>query len=114
MLLLVNIGLKTSREYHTPLLYIEDAGRYIAVASNAGDPRNPGWWLNLQARSEAIVRIGREYVPVRWHRASEDEEADLWPKLEKSYAFYPQYREKAGRPIPIVIFERLEKPPGPP
>jgi deazaflavin-dependent oxidoreductase (nitroreductase family) len=107
MLLLVNTGRKTGCEYQTPLLYIEDAGRFIVVASNAGDPRDPAWWLNLQARPEAVVQISRERVPVRWHKASEAEAADLWPKLEKSYAFYPQYREKAGREIPIVVFERL-------
>jgi deazaflavin-dependent oxidoreductase (nitroreductase family) len=106
MLLLFTVGRKTSREYRTPLLYIEDAGRYIVVASNAGDARDPSWWLNMQARPEAVIQVDHQQVAVRWRQADEAEAAELWPKLTDSYAFFPQYREKAGRDIPIVILER--------
>jgi deazaflavin-dependent oxidoreductase (nitroreductase family) len=107
MLMLVNIGRKSGREYHTPLLYIEDAGRFVVVASNAGDPRDPAWWLNLQARPEALIQRGRERIAVRWRRADEAEDAELWSKLTQAYAFFPQYREKAGRDIPVVILEPI-------
>jgi deazaflavin-dependent oxidoreductase (nitroreductase family) len=106
MLLLFTIGRKTSREYKTPLLYIEDAGRWIVVASNAGDPRDPAWWLNLQARPEAVIQVDHQEITVRWRQATAEDSSDLWPKLSQSYAYYPQYREKAGREIPIVILER--------
>jgi deazaflavin-dependent oxidoreductase (nitroreductase family) len=107
MLMLVNIGRKSGREYHTPLLYIEDAGRFVVVASNAGDPRDPAWWLNLQARPEAVIQRGRERITVRWRRADEAEDAELWSKLTQAYAFFPQYREKACRDIPVVILEPI-------
>jgi deazaflavin-dependent oxidoreductase (nitroreductase family) len=106
MLLLVTVGRKSGRVRKTPLLYIEDAGRFIVVASNAGDSRDPAWWLNLQAKPTAQAQIGRERIEVRWRRASAAESEALWPKLTESYAFYPRYREKAGREIPIVILER--------
>jgi len=106
MLLLVTVGRKSGREYRTPLLCIEDAGRLIVVASNGGDPRDPSWWLNLQARPDASVQNGRERFAVTWRKADEAEDADLWAKLTKAYAFFPQYREKASREIPIVILER--------
>ncbi len=108
MLLLVNIGRKSGREYQTPLLHIEDAGRWLVVASNGGDPRDPAWWLNLQARPEAAIQLGRERIAVQWRKATDAEDADLWSKLTKSYAFFPQYRENASREIPIVILERVE------
>lgn len=106
MLLLEHVGRRSGRAYRTPLLYIEDAGRWIVAPSNAGDPRDPAWWLNLQARPEATIQLGRERIAVRWRKAHDAEDADLWSKLTQSYAFYPQYREKAGREIPIVVLER--------
>jgi deazaflavin-dependent oxidoreductase (nitroreductase family) len=106
MLLLVTTGRKSGREYQTPLLCIEDAGRFIVVASNGGDPRDPAWWLNLQARPEAMIQSGRERIAVKWRKAEGSEDADLWAKLTKAYAFFPQYREKAGREVPVVILER--------
>jgi deazaflavin-dependent oxidoreductase (nitroreductase family) len=106
MLLLVHVGRKSGREFQTPLLHIEDAGRWIVVPSNGGDPRDPAWWMNLQARPEAAIQLGRERIAVRWRKAAEAEDAELWSKLTQVYAFFPQYREKAGREIPIVILER--------
>jgi deazaflavin-dependent oxidoreductase (nitroreductase family) len=107
MLLLVTTGRKSGREFKTPLLCIEDGDRFIVVASNAGDRREPSWWLNLQARPEATIHFARERIRVRWRRADTAEAEALWPKLTESYAHFPQYQKKAGREIPIVILERV-------
>jgi deazaflavin-dependent oxidoreductase (nitroreductase family) len=108
MLLLITVGRKSGQLRRTPLLYIVDAGRCIVVASNAGDPRDPAWWLNLQAKPSAQAQIGRERVEVTWRKADAAESDELWPKLTESYPFYPRYRERAGREIPIVILEPAE------
>jgi deazaflavin-dependent oxidoreductase (nitroreductase family) len=103
MLLLENVGRKSGTRRVTPLLFAENEGRYLVVASNAGDDRNPAWWLNLQARPEAAVRVRGKRVPVKARAASSEEEADLWPVLDASYRYYPEYRARAKRSIPIVI-----------
>ena len=74
--------------------------------SNAGDDRDPAWWLSLQARPEARIQVGRELVDVKARPASPTESEYLWPGLEAAYPYYPEYRERAAREIPIVILER--------
>lgn len=105
MLLLENVGRKSGATRLTPLLFVEDAGRYVVVASNAGDDHNPAWWLNLQARPNAAVKVRGERVAVKAHRAGPDEAAVLWPKFESAYKYYADYRARTSRDIPIVILE---------
>ena len=109
MLLITNIGRKTGKERVTPLLYVEDhegAGvRWIVVASNAGDDRDPAWWLNVQSRPDTTIQIGSTHHDVRARRASPDEVEQLWPKLVSAYRYYDDYRERTPRDIPVVILE---------
>ena len=77
------------------------------LASNMGDARFPGWWYNLQASPEAGVRAGRRRVRVRARRAGPEEEERLWPRLEEVYSYYPDYRARAGREVPIVMLEPI-------
>lgn len=105
MLLLENVGRKSGAKRLTPLLFVEDSGRYVVVASNAGDDRNPSWWLNLQARPDATVTVRGTRVEVKAHRAGPDETEVLWPRLEAAYKHYSEYRARTDREIPIVILE---------
>jgi deazaflavin-dependent oxidoreductase (nitroreductase family) len=109
MLLLENVGRKSGELRRTPLLYIEDAGRWIVVASNMGDPKPPAWWLNLQARPESRIRVGPAFHEVRARQAEPVEAADLWPKLDSYYPSYADYRAKVEREIPVVILEPRER-----
>ena len=107
VLLLTSVGRRSGLPRVTPLLYVPDEKGYIVIASNAGDERDPAWWLNLRARPEARVQAGREACAVRAREASPEEDARLWPKLVASYRFYTRYRARATRRIPIVILERV-------
>jgi deazaflavin-dependent oxidoreductase (nitroreductase family) len=104
-LLLEHTGRRTGRRRTAPLLYLQDAGRFVVVASNAGDARAPAWWRNLEARPVAWVQVGRRRVEVRARPATQDEEARLWPGLLRAWPSYRRYRERAGRHIPVVLLE---------
>ncbi|MDH3687500.1 MAG: nitroreductase family deazaflavin-dependent oxidoreductase [Myxococcales bacterium] len=104
-LLLEHVGRKTGAARKTPLLYIENGGRFLVAASNAGDPREPAWWLNLKSRPEAQVRLGRRTLAVKARAAEPEEQARLWPLLCESYSYFDRYRERAGRDIPVVLLE---------
>lgn len=106
MLLLFNTGRRTGRERKTPLLYVEDGDRWVVVATNAGNDRHPAWWYNLSSRPRAKIQVGSEKVDVTWRQATADECETLWPKLTQSYRFYPEYRKRVQREIPVVILER--------
>lgn len=107
-LLLRHRGRRSGRRYETPLLYVEDRGSFVVTASNAGDPSNPHWFLNLQHHPEVEVQVERRWIPVKARRAGAAEREALWAKLTEAYRFYPRYQERAEREIPVIILEPQE------
>lgn len=104
-LLLEHVGRKSGLQRTTPILYVEDEGRFILAASNAGQDRHPAWWLNLQAHPEVHVQAGRRRVAVKARRASVEEETRLWPILGASWRWFDDYKAGTDREIPVVILE---------
>jgi deazaflavin-dependent oxidoreductase (nitroreductase family) len=107
-LLLSHTGRRSGVLRHTPLLCIEDEGRWIVVGSNGGDDRPPAWWLNLQNHPEVEILYFRDRIAVKARAASESEYEVLWAKLLKAYSFYDAYRTRTDRKIPVVVLERCE------
>jgi deazaflavin-dependent oxidoreductase (nitroreductase family) len=105
MLLLATIGRKTGRAREVPLLTVPDDDAWIVVASNAGDDRPPAWWLNLQARPEAEIRVAGQRRAVRARLAGPDERPRLWAKVIASHSGYAAYETRTTRPIPVVLLE---------
>src|SRR5215469_1653939 len=61
VVVVTNIGAKTGMVRKTPLMRVEHQGRYAAVASMGGAPKNPVWYYNLRANPRVEVQDG----PVR-------------------------------------------------
>ena len=93
------------------LSYLPAEGAFVVVASNAGATYAPAWWLNLEARPEAIVEVPGRTVPVRARAAAAAERAGLWQRLVARNAGYERYAESAAREIPIVILEPIAEEP---
>lgn len=85
---------------------MEDAARWILVASNGGSDDHPAWWLNLRANPEATIEVGRETIPVTAQLAQGDERAQLWSRLTRYNPVYASYQKITDRRIPVVILER--------
>src|SRR5262245_56133596 len=62
-LLLTTAGRKTGQARRTPLIYGEDAGRYLLVASKGGSPDHPAWYYNLAADPNVLVQIKGDVFP---------------------------------------------------
>lgn len=77
----------------------------VLVASQAGLPNNPQWYLNLVANPQAQVQIDKERWPVTARVADPEERAVLWPKLVELYADYDTYQAWTDRIIPVVILD---------
>jgi deazaflavin-dependent oxidoreductase (nitroreductase family) len=108
VLLLVTTGRKSGQRRTTVLLYLEDRGRYVIVASNGGTATHPMWWLNLQADPEATVDVGGRKTYVRATEARGEEKARLWQRLVRMYPSYEDYQKRTDREIPVVILEPIE------
>jgi F420H(2)-dependent quinone reductase len=107
VLLLTTIGRKSGQRRTTPLMYLEDGGDIVVVASNSGDDRDPGWWRNLKAHPEATVQFKRARLTVRAQRATAEEKARIWPELTAKNADYDEYAKRTTRDIPMVILKRV-------
>ena len=103
VLLLTTTGRKSGKQHTLPLLYLEDAGRYVVIASVGGAPKHPAWYLNLLADPSATIEIGRRRFTVTARTASAEERSRLWPLAVQMYAGYDAYKAKTTREIPVVI-----------
>src|SRR5262245_53830854 len=77
-LILTTSGRRSGEPRSTPLIFGEDAGRYAIVASFAGLPRHPAWYLNLAANPDVHVQVKGERFAARARTAAGDERARLW------------------------------------
>ena len=103
ILLLTVTGRKSGRTHTTPLIYLQDGDNFVIVGSVGGSDKHPAWFLNLRARPEAEVLVGRTRTRVRAEVANDEERARLWPQLVKLYSNYDEYQKKTSRRIPVVI-----------
>jgi deazaflavin-dependent oxidoreductase (nitroreductase family) len=104
-LLLTTKGRRSGQPRTVPLAYIEDAGRYVVVASNGGADRPPAWWVNLRHEPAAVVEIGSRRIAVIARETTDDERGRLWPLLKQGNPFYGQYEQITARRIPVVVLE---------
>jgi F420H(2)-dependent quinone reductase len=105
VLTLRTTGRRSGQRRDAPTFYLKDADNYAIVASNAGAPRAPAWWLNLQAEPDAEVLVRGTTQLVRARPASDSETTALWPRFVEMYAGYDYYRSIATRELPVVILE---------
>jgi deazaflavin-dependent oxidoreductase (nitroreductase family) len=109
-LLLTTRGRRSGTLRRTALMYGEDAGRYLLVASNGGSATHPAWYLNLTANPEVEVQIKNERFAARAHTASAAERQVLWKVVSDLFPTYDRYLKtaaKKGREIPLIILERI-------
>ena len=98
-------GRRTGKVRTTPLVYLRDDDRVVVVASQAGRPRHPLWFRNLEADPEVTVQIKGDRRPMLARTASPPERAELWPRLVDLYSDYDSYQSWTDREIPVVIIE---------
>jgi deazaflavin-dependent oxidoreductase (nitroreductase family) len=106
-LVLTTTGRKTGEERKFALIYQEVGGDYVIVASKGGDPKHPGWYLNLEANPEVKVQVKADKFTAKARTASGEERAKLWPVMTKVWPQYDRYQTKTDREIPVVVLERV-------
>jgi deazaflavin-dependent oxidoreductase (nitroreductase family) len=102
LLLLTTTGRKTGKPRTTPLLYLDDDGRWIVVASNGGADWEPGWWLNLRAGGTGTVEIGGRTTTVTGAEVQEPERAGVYQRLLDHVFDYDSYQRSVSRRLAVV------------
>ena len=105
VLLLTTQGRRSGEPKTVPLIFVPDGESYVVVASLAGAPQHPAWYLNLQAEPRVQVQVKGEVFDAIARTASAAERARLWPKAVQAWPQYDDYQAKTSREIPVVVLE---------
>ncbi|MCL4110202.1 UNVERIFIED_CONTAM: hypothetical protein GTU68_026722 [Idotea baltica] len=107
-LLLTTTGRKSGKQLPIPLIYRPTGdGGYCVIASKGGAPAHPAWYLNLDSRPEAQLKVANEEFSARARVAEGAERERLWAVMVDYYAPYTDYQVSADpRQIPVVVFDR--------
>jgi deazaflavin-dependent oxidoreductase (nitroreductase family) len=105
VVILTMTGATSGKVRKTPVLRIEHDGIYLAVASNGGAPSHPAWYHNLIAHPEVRLQDGAQVHSLRAREVFGQEKAQAWKLAESRWPYFPDYRAKAGREIPILLLE---------
>ena len=105
-LLLTTTGRKSGDKIQTPLIYGENDGRYLLVASMGGAPKHPAWYLNLDADKSVSIQVMGDKFEAKARTANAEEKPALWEQMAKLFPNYTEYQGKTTREIPVVIIER--------
>lgn len=78
---LTTTGRRSGQPRRVIIGYIEDGPNLVALAMNGWDEGHPAWWLNLNTRPDARVRLAH-HVPraVRAREATGAERDRLWQR----------------------------------
>jgi deazaflavin-dependent oxidoreductase (nitroreductase family) len=104
--LLRTIGRKTGHEHKVALpTWLDPGGQRVVVASFAGAPAHPSWFVNMsdrQANPEVLCRVqGGQFWSVP-EILEGDERDRIWALLVADRAWYDDYQAKTDRKIPLV------------
>lgn len=107
VLLMTTVGRKSGIERTQPLYYLEDGGRVILVASNAGTESDPAWLLNMQAKPNVLVNINGLENRMSGHVATAEEKSELWPKLTAMFPKWQMMEDRSERSFKVAILEPI-------
>jgi deazaflavin-dependent oxidoreductase (nitroreductase family) len=107
LLLLHTTGAKSGKERVNPLVTFEDGDRLVIIASKSGAPSSPDWYYNVLANPEVGVEFGTKKFQAQAMVTSEPERTELYEKMESKFSTFTDYKQKAGRVIPVLTLSRL-------
>jgi deazaflavin-dependent oxidoreductase (nitroreductase family) len=104
ILLLTVRGRKSGQLRTVPLLYTPNGDdTFIVVASKAGEPENPAWYLNVRESPDVEIEVGGRRLAMRAHELEGEEREALFAKASASYPGYSVYQARVERQIPVIL-----------
>lgn len=102
---LTTIGAKTGKLRTSPLLGLMDGNKIALIASGFGHAHNPGWYFNLKAHPECVVRFNGMTKTFIARETDGDECEKYWQLALSYYAGYEKYRARVRRKIPVMVLD---------
>ncbi|WP_156687999.1 nitroreductase family deazaflavin-dependent oxidoreductase [Mycobacterium sp. Marseille-P9652] len=101
--LVTTTGAKSGQQRVQPLVLIEDGDGLLAIGSNYGREKHPGWSANLLAHPDCTVEFKGPPKPYRAELLTGEARAAAWETAVDVYAGYENYRERCA-PREIRVF----------
>ena len=98
-------GAKSGKLRKNPVMRVERDGKYVAIASLGGAPKNPTWYYNFIENPEVDLQDGAEKHTYVARRLEGDERAEWWDYSVATWATYGEYQKKTDREIPVFVLE---------
>jgi deazaflavin-dependent oxidoreductase (nitroreductase family) len=108
IVVVTNLGAKTGKVRKTPLMRVEHEGRYAAVASMGGAPKNPVWYYNLVANPKVDLQDGTRRQEMIAREITGAERDEWWERAVAAYPPYAEYQDRTTRMIPVFVLEPAE------
>lgn len=101
-MVLTTTGRKSGLARKSPLACVpDDGGGWWVVGSNFGQQAHPAWTANLIAEPKATVSFDGRSTAAISKLLSDDEKAEVWPKLTAVWPAYDSYVKASGRNIRV-------------
>jgi deazaflavin-dependent oxidoreductase (nitroreductase family) len=108
IVVITSIGAKSGHLRKNPVMRVERDGRYLAIASVGGSPKNPEWYHNFLAHPEVELQDGAERHTYTARLLSGPERAEWWDYAVETWATYAEYQKRTEREIPVFLLERTD------
>lgn len=107
VVVVTSVGAKSGKLRKTPLMRVEHAGVYAAVASLGGAPKHPVWYYNLKQNPHVEVQDGQAKGDYLAREISGEEKAVWWERAVAAFPDYADYQKKTSREIPVFLLEPM-------
>jgi F420H(2)-dependent quinone reductase len=105
VVLLTLKGARSGKVRKIPVMRVEHEGRYAAVASLGGAPKNPVWYYNLSAHPNVTLQDGPAKYEMVAREVTGPEKEQWWARAVAAYPDYADYQTKTSRVIPVFVLE---------
>ena len=106
LLLLTTTGAKSGEQRTTPLVHTTDGDDIVIIASYAGNPKHPAWFLNIRANPEVTIELPDETFTTNVVITEGEERRRLFDQQAAQMPNFAEYQAKTTREIPVVVIPR--------
>ena len=105
VIVITSVGSESGKLRKNPVMRVEHAGRYAAVASKGGAPEHPAWYRNLVQHALVEVQDATQKGDFTARELSGNERDEWWERAVAVWPDYASYQEKTDREIPVFVLE---------
>ena len=100
---LTTVGAKSGKKRDVHLMSFAEGDAWLVVASKGGDPKHPGWYLNMAHHPDQVwVQAGTRRVRVKPELVKGADRAKAWQRVVSEFSNYAKYEKTTDREIPVV------------